>query len=66
MLFLAMHGPWGIEGARRTPISAVILGDTLGFGEAYMDGWSDAPAIDQMFERLMGDDAHNQLLVLRA
>ena len=33
-----------------------ILGGSLGFGEAYMDGWFDCPAMDQFFERVMGGE----------
>lgn len=42
-----------------------ILGGSLGFGEAYMDGWFDCPAMDQMFERIMRGDVREQLWSIR-
>ena len=46
--------PWDIEVHDERLYRRAILGGTLGFGEAYMDGWFDAPELDRMFERLMG------------
>lgn len=42
-----------------------ILGGSLGFGEAYMDGWFDCPAMDQFFERVMGGNVRDQLWAIR-
>lgn len=58
--------PWDIQVHDERLYRRAILGGTLGFGEAYMDGWFDAPAMDQMFERVMGGDVRSHLWALRA
>lgn len=55
--------PWDIEVHDERLYRRAILGGTLGFGEAYMDGWFDAPELDRMFERLMGGQIRQRLLV---
>ncbi len=58
--------PWDIEVHDERMYRRAILGGSLGFGEAYMDGWFDCPAMDQMFERIMGGGVRDQLWVLKA
>jgi len=46
----------------------VLRDGTLGFGESYVDGWWDAPELDQTFDRLMlarlGDAVGDSWLVI--
>lgn len=46
----------------------VLRDGTLGFGESYVEGWWDAPALDQTFDRLMlahlGDAVADSWLVI--
>lgn len=58
--------PWDIEVHDERLYRRALLGGSLGFGEAYMDGWFDAPAMDQLFERLFGGGVRDQLWVLKA
>lgn len=52
----------------------VLRAGTLGLGEAYMDGWWDAPALDQFFHKVISADLekdvrrnmHTFLLLARA
>jgi cyclopropane-fatty-acyl-phospholipid synthase len=39
----------------------VLTKGSLGFGEAYMDGWWDCEHIDELIDRLLRDDIRNQL-----
>jgi cyclopropane-fatty-acyl-phospholipid synthase len=39
----------------------VLTKGSLGFGEAYMDGWWDCEHIDELVDRLLRDDIRNQL-----
>ena len=45
--------PWDIQVHNERIYKRVILGGSLGFGEAYLDGWFDAENMDEMFIRLM-------------
>lgn len=39
-----------------------VLGQkALGFGEAYMDGWWDCPALDQLFDRLLRANSEKRI-----
>jgi cyclopropane-fatty-acyl-phospholipid synthase len=44
--------PWDIEVRDDRLYQRVLRDGTLGFGEAYMDGWWESPALDQTIERL--------------
>jgi cyclopropane-fatty-acyl-phospholipid synthase len=44
--------PWDIQVHDERLYARVLRDGTLGVGEAYMDGWWDCAAIDQMCERL--------------
>jgi len=61
--------PWDIQ-VRDPRLYARVLRDgSLGFGEAYVDGWWDAPALDQTMDRLLRarlDDAVGDSWVLLA
>lgn len=57
--------PWDIEVHDERVWRRVMLGGSLGFGEAYMDGWFDCPAMDQMFARIMGGTVRERLVSLR-
>jgi len=57
--------PWDIEVHDDRLWRRTMLGGSLGFGEAYMDGWFDSQAMDQMFERIMGGGVREQLWALK-
>ena len=40
--------PWDIAVHDERFFTRVLAGGTLGFGEAYMDGWWDCQALDEM------------------
>ena len=43
--------PWDIKVHDERFFARVLAGGTLGFGEAYMDGWWDCEALDEMCSR---------------
>ena len=55
------HAPWDIKINDPEVYRRVLLQGSLGFGEAYMDGLWDAPAMDEMFARLLRQDADERL-----
>lgn len=66
--------PWDVEVHDPRVFRRILTSGTLGIGEAYMDGWWDCPAIDQLVERaarngvtsrLTGPVAHVQDVVAR-
>lgn len=44
--------PWDIAVHRDEFYGRVFREGSLGFGESYMDGWWDAPSLDQFFDRI--------------
>lgn len=58
--------PWDIQVHDERVFRRAVLGGSLGFGEAYMDGWFDAPEMDEMFMRLMGGGIRSQLFIEKA
>lgn len=44
--------PWDIRVHDERVYSRVLAGGSLAFGESYMDGWWDAPAVDELFAKL--------------
>ncbi len=61
--------PWDIQ-VRDPRACRAMLSGTLGFGEAYMDGWWDCPALDELTARLLGarlaDDPPTPRVLVRA
>jgi cyclopropane-fatty-acyl-phospholipid synthase len=47
------NAPWDIQVHDDRFFTRVLRDGTLGFGEAYMDGWWDAEALDQTIDRLL-------------
>ena len=47
------YHPWDIQVHDERLYRRVLMGGSLAFGEAYMDGWWDAKEMDQLFSRLM-------------
>lgn len=45
--------PWDIQVHRDAFYPRVLGQGSLGFGEAYMDGWWDCPALEQLLHRLL-------------
>jgi len=58
--------PWDIQVHDNRVFRRAVLGGSLGFGEAYMDGWFDAPEMDEMFMRLMGGGVRSHLFIEKA
>lgn len=52
---IAINGrrPWDIRVKNQRLYRRVMAQGTLGFGEAYMDGWWDTDALDQLITRLL-------------
>ena len=53
--------PWDIAVADRRFYRRVALQGSLGFGEAYMDGWWECERLDQLFHRLLSIDADRRI-----
>lgn len=53
--------PWDIQVHNENLYSRVIAGGSLAAGESYMDGWWDAPALDQFFERVLRADLDKKI-----
>ncbi len=47
------HRPWDIHVKNDRLFRRVMAQGSLGFGEAYMEGWWDAEAIDQLISKLL-------------
>lgn len=45
--------PWDIQVKNERLFQRIFAQGSLGFGEAYMDGWWETQALDQMFTRLL-------------
>lgn len=45
--------PWDIQVKNKSLYRRVFAQGSLGFGEAYMDGWWDSESIDELFTRLL-------------
>jgi cyclopropane-fatty-acyl-phospholipid synthase len=52
---IQLNGPnaWDIEVHDNALFSRLVRDGTLGLGEAYMDGWWDCPALDEMIDRAL-------------
>lgn len=50
--------PWDIQVHDERLYRRVILRGSIGLGEAYMDGWWDAEALDQFFFRILRAQLH--------
>ncbi|KAA0206577.1 cyclopropane fatty acyl phospholipid synthase [Candidatus Uhrbacteria bacterium] len=53
--------PWDIRVKDERLFARVLSTGTLGFGEAYMDGWWECDAIDEMIDRLLRHDVRKRL-----
>src|SRR5262245_10030147 len=45
--------PWDLTVHDDRLWTRILREGSLGFGEAYMDGWWDSPAVDQMVDRIL-------------
>ncbi len=72
---VAVNGPqpWDIQVREERFFDRVLAEGSIGLGESYMDGWWDAPALDEFFARVRRADLASKvhdiwtaLLVLRA
>jgi cyclopropane-fatty-acyl-phospholipid synthase len=53
--------PWDIQLYDARLFSRITRDGSLGFAEAYMDGWWDCDQLDELFTRLLGARVHTQL-----
>ena len=53
--------PWDIQVADRRLYQRILMKGSLGFGEAYLDGWWDCERLDQLFHRLLLVDADKRI-----
>ncbi len=56
---------WDLQVKDERLPARVLAAGTLGFGEAYMDGWWDCEAIDQLCERAVRADLDRKVLTRR-
>jgi cyclopropane-fatty-acyl-phospholipid synthase len=54
--------PWDIQVHDANMYRQVLSKGSLGFGEAYMDGYWDAEALDQLFDRLLSVDLDEKVV----
>ena len=52
--------PWDIRIHNPDFYERVLSGGSLALGESYMDGWWDCKALDQFFEKIMGNRLDKQ------
>lgn len=52
--------PWDIQVLDPRLYRRIFVDGSLGFGEAYMDGWWECARLDQLFHRLLAVDADRQ------
>jgi cyclopropane-fatty-acyl-phospholipid synthase len=53
--------PWDIQVHDERLYDRIMSFGTLGFGEAYMEGWWDAEAIDQLIYRILRHDLRSKI-----
>lgn len=53
--------PWDIRVIDPRFYRCVVIEGSLGFGEAYMDGWWECARLDQLFHRLLAVDADQHI-----
>lgn len=53
--------PWDVTVYNQNLYKRILTQGTLGLGEAYMEGWWDCPAIDQMISRALGVELDKQV-----
>ncbi|MGQ9920773.1 MAG: cyclopropane fatty acyl phospholipid synthase [Desulfobacca sp.] len=53
--------PWDLQVYDERLYCRALKEGSLGLGEAYMDGWWDAPALDEFFTRLLAADIYEQV-----
>lgn len=58
--------PWDIQIHDDRTFARTLAQGSLGFGEAYMDGWWDCQAIDQMLTRVFQADLQEHVKPMRA
>ncbi|MEN8223260.1 MAG: cyclopropane fatty acyl phospholipid synthase [Acidobacteriota bacterium] len=53
--------PWDIQVHNEKLYQRILRHGYLGLGESYMDGWWDAENLDQLFQRLLADQAEEKI-----
>lgn len=55
------HEPYDLQVHNKQFYRRVLRDGSLGFGEAYMDGWWDCDALDQLIDRVSRTDLEGQI-----
>lgn len=55
--------PWDLQIKDERLFARVLTEGTLGFGEAYMDGWFECEALDECVTRLLAKDVRSKLKI---
>src|SRR6185437_553942 len=55
--------PWDLQVHDERLYDRVMSFGTLGFGEAYMDGWWDSERIDELCHRILRQDLKSQMRI---
>ncbi len=58
--------PWDIQIHDERVFARTLAQGSLGFGEAYMDGWWDSQALDQMMTKIFNADLQDRIKPLQA
>ena len=53
--------PWDVQVHRSALFARILAEGSIGLGEAYMDGWWDCAALDQLFHRVVAADLGSKL-----
>src|SRR5699024_9331048 len=53
--------PWDIQVHNNRLYERVLQEGSLGFGEAYMDGWWDAEKLDEFFTHILAADLQHEV-----
>ncbi len=57
--------PWDIRVHDNRLFQRLLANGNLGFGEAYMDGWWDCDAIDELFSRILSNRINEKVVTFR-
>jgi len=57
--------PWDLQVHNPATYARILSKGTIGFGEAYMDGWWDCEALDEFFSRVVRAEISNQIRTWR-
>lgn len=55
--------PWDIQVHDKRVYSRILMGGSMGLGEAYVDGWWDCKKLDELFYRLLYAGLDNKIRI---